>query len=343
MQQAGNFKEYISAFEKELEYVVIDSISPEPYCKKYLSHLLLHKRYYLAIYADVLQKIVAHSCKNKSAITLVDYGSGNGLLGIFARFCGFKKVILNDIDAKFVKASEQLAAQLNIMVDGYVTGGINDLQSYCKNEMPDAIAGTDVIEHIYDLEGFLSCLQQINESMVSVFTTGSNPANLLKVSRLKKIQMKDELQGGEPGDHLLFGENPLESFLKIREQAIRKNCDKLTDKEIMELAKATRGMIEADIIKAVSIYLVSKKLPEPAEGYNTCNPLNGSWTERILSFRTYISLYETAGFTCKFYAGFYNEYESGAKAFVKKLLNAFIGISGNRISPYIVIVGYKAK
>ena len=77
MQQAGNFKEYISAFEKELECVIIDSISPEPYCKKYLSHLLLHKRYYLAIYADVLQKIVAHSCKNKSAITLVDYGSGN--------------------------------------------------------------------------------------------------------------------------------------------------------------------------------------------------------------------------------------------------------------------------
>ena len=279
MQQADNFKEYISAFEKELECVIIDSISPEPYCKKYLSHLLLHKRYYLAIYADVLQKIVAHSCKNKSAITLVDYGSGNGLLGIFARFCGFKKVILNDIDAKFVKASEQLAAQLNIMVDGYVTGGINDLQSYCKNEMPDAIAGTDVIEHIYDLEGFLSCLQQINESMVSVFTTGSNPANLLKVSRLKKIQMKDELQGGEPGDHLLFGENPLEPFLKIREQVIRKNCDKLTDKEIMDhISMATRSICGRANNDQLSRLLVVP--PEPRKTWWKVRGRAPGWSRR---------------------------------------------------------------
>ena len=341
MQPAENFKIYISAFEKELDRVVIDSISPEPYCRKYLTHLLEHKKYYLAIYADVLTKLAGHSSKQKSTITLVDYGSGNGLLGIFAKFCGFKKVILNDIDAKFVNASQQLSAQLNIGLDGYITGGIEALQLYCKNEKPDAIAGTDVIEHIYDLEHFFSVLQQINPSMVSVFTTASNPVNFFKVRALRKIQMKDELEGGEPGDHILFGENPLEPFLKIREQIIRKNDHGLPNAEVIKLASATRGMIEADIIKAITQYHISKRLPVPAADSNTCNPLNGSWTERILSLDRYISLYSAVRFTCKFYAGFYNEYEGGARAFVKKLLNASLNILGNRISPYIVIVGYR--
>ena len=341
MQPAENFKIYISAFEKELDRVVIDSISPEPYCRKYLTHLLEHKKYYLAIYADVLTKLAGHSSKQKSTITLVDYGSGNGLLGIFAKFCGFKKVILNDIDAKFVNASQQLSAQLNIGLDGYITGGIEALQLYCKNEKPDAIAGTDVIEHIYDLENFLSGLQQINPSMVSVFTTASNPVNFFKVRALKKMQVKDELEGGDPGDHVLFGESPLEPFLKLREQIIRKNNIDLPEAGVIELSKATRGMNERDIIKAVEKYRIFKKLPQTAEGTNTCNPLNGSWTERILSLDTYISLYKVAGFTCTIYAGFYNEYDGRTGAFVKKLLNAAIGFIGKRISPYIVIVGTK--
>ena len=341
MQRAENFTEYISAFEKELEHVAIDSISEEPYCKKYLFHLLEHKKYYLAIYADVLYKLVTHSSGDKSKITLVDYGSGNGLLGLFAKFCGFKKVILIDIDAKFIIASQQLSAQLNIPIDGYITGGIDALQLYCKSEIPDAITGTDVIEHIYDLEGFLSGLQQINSSIVSVFTTASNPVNFFKVRALKKIQMKDELVGGGPSDHILFGEVALEPFLKIRQQIISKKYNSLPDTELFALSKATRGMIEADIIKAAEQYHISKKLPAPAADSNTCNPLNGSWTERILSLDAYISLYSTVGFTCKFYAGFYNEYEGGAGAFVKKLLNASLNILGNRISPYIVIVGYR--
>ena len=341
MQQSGDLKEFINAFENKLEFVVIDDISTELYCKRYLSHLLQHRKYYLAIYTDVLNKLIQHSISKKENILLIDFGAGNGMLGIFAKFCGFKKVFLNDIDEKFVHASEKLAAQLDVKIDGYITGDITVVQTYCKNEPPTAIIGTDVIEHIYKPEDFFSALQQMNPSMVSVFTTASNPANYFKVRALKKMQLKDELKGGTPGDHILFGENPLEPFLKIREQLIRKHTDKLSGAEILALAKATRGMNEQDIIVAVDQYKLSGKMPVPAAENNTCNPLNGSWTERILPLNAYISLYVSAGFSCKFYAGFYNDYESGINNFVKKLLNACIVLLGNRISPYIVIVGFK--
>jgi len=339
MQPAEDLKIYVSAFEKELGRITADKISPEPYCKKYLSHLLAHKKYYLAIYADVLQKLLENSEKNKDNITIVDYGSGNGLLGIFAKFCGFKKVILNDIDAKFIAASRELSKQLNIYPDAYITGDIESLKLYCKTEIPDAIIGTDVIEHIYSLEEFLFGLRDINPFIVSVFTTASNPLNYFKVRSLKKAQVKDELKGGEPGDHALFGETALIPFITMREQIIKKNFHSLSIHDVTSLTVATRGMKEADILKTVENYLLTKQLPIPAEGSNTCNPLNGSWTERILPMDTYISLYRAAGFTCKIYAGFYNEYEGDFPSFVKKLLNVLIAVIGKRISPYIVIVG----
>jgi len=339
MQQAVNFKSYISAFEKELERVVLNDISAAVYCKKYLSHLLQHKNYYLAIYADVFDKLLAHSSKRKEDITLVDYGAGNGLLGIFAKFCGFKKILIIDIDNKFIQAAGQLALQLDIKPDAYITGDVEALRSYCSNEKPDAITGTDVIEHIYDLDDFFKALWDINPAIVSVFTTASNPVNFFKVRNLKKIQRKDELEGGEPGDHALFGETSLEPFIKIREKIIRKHAPQLTDTTVMALAEATRGLHEADIIKALAQYHISKRIPVPVDDFNTCNPLNSSWTERILSLEAYISVYRSAGFTCKIYAGFYNQYGSGMGSFVKKLLNAGIHILGKRISPYIVIVG----
>jgi len=344
MQKVGNFKNYIIAFEQRLELIVINDISIELYCKKYLSHLLLHKKYYLAMYADVLNKLVKHSPKNKESISLIDYGSGNELLGIFAKYCGFKKVFINDINAKFVNASEKLSLQLDVEIDGFIIGDISQVQTYFTKELPDAIVGTDVIEHIYDLEHFFTCQQQINQSMVAVFTTASNPKNYFKVRTLKRMQLKDELEGGYPDDHILFGETSHEPFIKIRSQIIKNYSSNLSDSTITGLAKATRGKNRQDIIEVVEQYNISGKFPlEPTHSTNTCNPLDSSWTERILSLKEYTLLCNSAGFTATFYNGFYNVFETGFKNYIKKLLNISIAIFGNKISPYILIVSFRKK
>ena len=342
MQSGEDFNRYIDAFGKKLEIIEIDRLNETNYCNRYLKHILQHQRYYLAIYADVLNKLIWNSKKKKEDILLVDIGSGNGLLGIFAKFCGFKKVVLNDLDKTFIEASEKLATQLNIKLDAYITGDIDAVQNYFSQEQPDSVVGTDVIEHIYDLEIFFKTLQQINPSIVSVFTTASNPSNPFKVRQLQKIQVRDELKGGSPGDHQLFGETTLEPFVTIREKIIREFEQGLTENEILKLSTLTRGLVKADIISVVEKYKSDRILPvNTAGGTNTCNPMNGSWTERLLSLDTYISLYASAGFTCDFYAGFYNDHEKGMKNFVKKLLNALGRVFGKKISPYIVIVGHK--
>ncbi|MEO5890017.1 MAG: hypothetical protein ABIQ31_07160 [Ferruginibacter sp.] len=339
MQSEEKFTGYIFAFKKKLELVIIDDITSTLYVKRYLAYLLDHKDYYLEIYADVLHKLIRHSDKKKSDILLLDYGSGNGLLGIFAKFCGFQKVFLNDIDANFVSASEKLSAQTGIEIDGFIAGDVAEVRAYFKNEIPGAIVGTDVIEHIYDLGSFLKSLQDINQSMVSVFTTASNPSNYFKVSKLKKMQLKDEFIGGAAGDNIFFGDSPLEPFLQIRKRIIMECKPDLPVDAITELATATRGLNRQDIIFAVEQYSVSGKMPGPPPGANTCDPLSGCWTERILTLKEYISLYGSAGFKPVFYNGFYNKYEHGLKHYAKKILNAGLPILGKWIAPYIIIVG----
>lgn len=342
MLQKKLIAEYKDPFEKQLAGIIIENISTDLYCRKYLTHLLQHAKYYISIYADVLDKLLQHSSKSKETISLIDFGAGNGLLGIFAKFCGFKKVFLNDINATFMQASEQLAAQLEISLEGYVTGDIEAVQAYFETDAPDAIVGTDVIEHIYNLETFFECLRQINPSIASVFTTASNPRNFFKARSLQKLQLRDELFGGTPEDDILFGDSPLAPFLKIREQIIRKQGGELNDKSIAELAKVSRGLIEKDIVKVVDHYKMSGKLPAAiTHRTNTCNPLTGSWTERILSLNTYTLLYNSAGFTLTFYNGLFNDYHPGFTRYIKKALNAAIAIFGNSISPYIILVGIK--
>ena len=342
MKEGGYFKEKITGFEKLLDIVIIDETSPEIYCRKYLGHLLHHRKYYLAIYADVLEKLISHSEKRASEITLIDFGAGNGLLGIFSKYCGFKSVFINDIDKKFVDASRNLAIQMNVPIDEYIAGDIHAVESFFNDEVPDAIVGTDVIEHIYSLQDFFSTIKKINPSMVSVFTTASNPKNYFKIRQLKKLQIKDEYEGGTPDDFILFGDRALEPFFLTRQNIIHTQLENTDEATILKLAKATRGMNEADILIVTRNYKINGTIPLlPVHPTNTCNPLNGSWTERILEIEEYISIYNSIGMKLDLYNGFYDEFKTGFKKFLNKLLNVAVRRIGGAFAPYIIFVGAK--
>lgn len=324
-------------FEKKLECINLDDISTESYCKEYLSYLLVHKKYYLSVYVDLLNKLLKQSFQGKKELILLDYGAGNGLLGIFAKYCGFKKVFLADINVSFVKASKKLSQQLNI--DGFISGDIAVVRSSLNAHSINSVVGTDVIEHIYDLHDFFLQLKEINPFITSVFTTASNPQNYFKVKALKKMQLKDELEGGKPEDHILFG-NAHEPFFEMRRQIIEEKYADLEPAKVSELAKLTRGMIKPDMLQAIDKYTETGALPKPAKGTNTCHPLIGSWSERILSLKEYRNIYKAAGFDIKFYSGFYDVNRKSIKTTAKKIANYFIPVFGNRIAPYVIIVGY---
>jgi hypothetical protein len=336
--QQPSCKKYITSFALLLDKIDPETISENSYCKKYLTHLLHHKIYYLHIYADVLDRLIIASQKKIAEIIATDIGTGNGLLGIFAKYCGFKKIFCNDINANFLQAAETLALKMAIDIDGFLLGDINQVKSFLVAEKINAVMATDVIEHIYDLDEYIGTLHDINPEMTSVFTTASNPENYFKVKQLQRWQIRDEEKGydGDEADS-----NPHEAFLEMRKKIIRKHFKQLAENDILLLAKTTRGKIEKDIVKAVEIFISDGTVPVPAEDLNTCDPFTGSWTERILPIKKYEDIYSKHEFSLKIYVGFYNSRTPGLKKHINYIRNVLIFISGKKNSPFIGIVGYK--
>lgn len=342
MNGAPDFKEYKNNFSRLLHAIDIETISAEPYCKKYLSHLIQHLPYYLAIYEDVLQRVQANCKQPVDQLKIVDIGAGNGLLGLFARYCGFEQVYINDTDKKFIDASVQLALQLNIAIDGFITGDIAAVEAVMQHIKPDAFIGTDVIEHIYDLHEFFETICRINPLACTVFTTASNPENYFKIRQLKKLQLRDEFEGGSPDDFLLFGEKAHEPFFKIRRQIVYRELEQKDENTAQQLATLTRGLHEADITRLVHAFNRTGNLPAAAtHPTNTCNPLTGSWTERILSIEAYKSIYQKHGMRLSVGNGFYNSYKPGIKGIINKILNFAVRSTGSYFAPYIILTGSK--
>lgn len=352
--QANSFisTKQLDEFERLLAGVDVHVLDMTPYAKRYLQHILQHKKYYLRIYARLLELVLQNPPKvtnpgggitaiNIKQISIIDYGAGNGLLGLLAKYAGFNKVYCNDLSADFLSAVKQLAAAMKISLDGFIEGDIEQVKEFFSAGVPHAIVGTDVLEHIYNLDHFFATVKEINPAMVTVMSTACNPANYFKVKAFKRLQVKDELYGGEPGDNVLFGETAMEPFIEIRKKIIEENSKGLLNTDqINRLAIATRGLRKDDIKKAVEKYFHHKilpvVLPHPT---NTCDPMTGSWSERLLGFEEYKQLYSSAGFEVKLYDGFYNEYEGGVKSTLLFAANRLIPLAGHRLSPFVILVG----
>ena len=331
-----DLKEQGRNFLEALENVDAKSVCNEGYARTYLQHLLTHKEYYVAIYSSVLIELQEQFGERERSLCIVDYGCGNGLLGLFALQCGFGSVIFQDSDDEFLAAAERLSNILGFKNAQFIAGDIDNLLNNFANV--DAVIGTDVIEHIYDLDQFFETVRVINSQMVTVFTTAANPYNPVIVSRLKKLQRRDEYSGNDGLSGDLSG-GPHLPYFEMRKRYIMKNFPAVEN--VTELARATRGLAAEDIIAAVKKYQLTNRLPVPVHSTNTCNPVTGSWTERLLNASHYNELYNKHGFRLHIKAGFYNRHKSGAAGLVYGLLNVIVAVLGKTFSPFIILSGSK--
>lgn len=303
----------IASFSKLLDRVRPAEISADPYAVAYLEHLLAHREYYLRIYADLLVGLSPDG-------GLIDFGCGNGLLGFFARHCGFEKVALVDVDEHFLEAAEALGRGLGL--DAAVTREL-------PREGYRYLVGTDVVEHIYDLTGFMHEAHGLERVTL---TTSANPQNWVKARQIKKIQRIDEYVGTPPSAANRWV--AVRPFLQQRMEIVRAAGGP------DYLAELTRGMRNDDIIKAVRHYAATGELPPmPPHPTNTCDPETGSWTERLLNPKEYRRFFAEGGFTLKIRYGAYNAYEGGAKARALKVINALT--RNPRMAAYLILEGHR--
>jgi 2-polyprenyl-3-methyl-5-hydroxy-6-metoxy-1,4-benzoquinol methylase len=330
------------SFIKKLKSSLIHENEFKDYPGIYLSYLIDHIEYFIKIYAAVLNKGLQLANINMIEASVADIGAGNGMLGIFAKYCGFKDVYINDIDKDFFEASKKLSAQLSVFPTDFIEGDAVDIYNYFRNQKaPDIIVGTDMIEHVYSLEKFFDALFSCIGIKAVVFTTACNPANIWRVRQLRKIQFNDEYKGGYPGEYLLYGGEATKPFVEIRKEIIKK-LNHFPEAELCLMAKRTRGLDKADIENAVKIYVQTGKFPTPPKDkFNTCNPLTGSWSERIVPIKFYEHLLVKHDCTVAIDPGFYDSWKSGLKGFILKWANILVPILGKYIAPFIIISAKK--
>lgn len=321
-------------------------LTPGTYPHRYLQHITHHALYYSHVYAQLLNLLLASARRSRKELSLLDYGAGNGLLGLLACYTGFGTVYLNDQDSVFLSSARQLAAAFGLHPAGCIEGGAGQVLSFFSGRRPpDLLAGSDVIEHIYDLPGFIHALHPLNPQLLCALSTACNPFNPLLQRRFRNIQLRDEWEGGTPDIHPLFAGAPIEPFRVIRARIIRETAQgRLTEQEVEKLVQATRGLIQADIVQAVRQYLHTGTLPPtPLHPTNTCDPLTGSWSERMLSVDEYRVLFRQSGFSLSIHDGFYNQYDKGTTCLLRWMANRFIPFSGHRMAPYIVLMAEPAQ
>lgn len=305
---------------------------------EYCARVLLDKREvltaYLQIYTYVLAWGLSRSDVDYSDLAVLEYGGGIGLISMLAKELGVGAVVYNDIYEVSYRGAQQLAGLIGLRADHYVLGDIDNVIAYterCDLSL-DAIVSFDVIEHIYDIDAFLTRLASFKgQHLRIVMASGANKYSRACSKRIMAFQRQCELRGREP-TFGFYDRDALRPYMDIRREIIGRACAALTDKEVETLAKRTRGLREDDIIRAVQGYRDQGLLPpELNHPTNTCDPYTGNWQEHLMEPSELVDVLSRAGFKADWSSGYFSgRYGSSLKCALAIAANAVIGLLDKR-------------
>ena len=304
--------------------------------KYYFSKHHTGKRLFFSIEssADIIYSSVKRTGKPLADINFTDYGAGLGTLFLLAGLVGFKKVFYNDLFPEWSDNAKIISNKLNIPITDFITGDIDVMIDYGKTNSIyfDIVASRNVVEHIYDLRSFYAKLNRSQLTGLCYATTTANFHNI--AMRLKHYREHIKLEK--------------QYFRKQREDYIRELVPGISEPDIAELVRLTRGRAFNDLTNAVNSYLAKQPIPEVEFlRTNTCDCRNGVWAEHIISRREYRSIIEGAGFSTDYTAGFWDtNYTFAIVNIFTKLFNKLIKLLGKKgywLSPYVNVVAYTKK
>lgn len=343
------FKSAVNSLSERLRSLDIENLSVSAYTIKYFRDYLRKLDYALESISLLLSEGLTENGKSIKNATLIDHGGGIGFVSLLAAEAGFRNVIYFDIYDVAAADAEKIANAVGIKSVLFTSGDFSDLKERMNqgNLSADVLVSRNVIEHIYDLEEFFSELKTLPSEKLSVaFSTTANKANPLTNIYTRRIQDKIEKKG-------LAGtwdkkRDSKEAYSLVRKKIIKELIPTVSEQDLNKLTQLTRGFIKSDIEKACQNFIATRSMPEPIEdAFNTCDPLTGNWTERLLPVSYYQSLFNKNGFSFRVVAGPYNRnYHSLPLKILSSVMNPLINMFGNRayfLSPFIILCGSEKK
>ena len=329
------------ALDEKLKKLKLNTLNLSDYNKRYFgNHISTSgaRKLNLTKYSYVLNWSLSDRVKEKEETIFVDFGGGHGMMSLLAKQYGIGTVIHVDIFPDSSKDARSIGKSLGIEADYYITGGINELIKFVDSRKinVDSIASYDVIEHIYNIEEFLSKVGLISSKNLCMFhASAANEKNPLINYKLKKIHKEFE----ENDRKEKFGRKPTDitkSLFIARTEIIKKYNKDFSNHEINNLAKLTRGKIVRDIEKILDDYIENKIFPEPPlHPTNTCDPYTGNWFENLLNTNYLNEILTKSGFDSYTRCGYYDSPKNKIKNIIKIVLNFSITILGNKAGLYL--------
>ncbi len=327
----------------------IEALDISDYNKRYFGGKLASLTSSLQEYSYILAWSLSKSDMPINKFVFLDYGGGSGMLSLLAKELGVGTVIYNDIYDVSCRDAQLIAKSIGKGADYYVQGDIDDVLGFLRRSYINcnAVASYDVIEHIYDIESFFRNIQFFSDgSLTVVMSSGANIFNPRTRRSLIKRHLEAEYKDREK-EKAHKERDCLKSFLKVRREMIyeylQEHNKELTEDEIAQLARNTRGMIEQDIRKCVGEYLNTGNFPpEPSHPTNTCDPYTGNWAEHLMDPYYLANILSKTGFKVEILSGYYGRPKNIIKRFLGRFLNVAIYISpkqGIRIAPFYTVYG----
>jgi len=277
----------------------------------------------------------------------LEYGGGTGFLSLLAGEAGVAQVLYNDIYPVSCEDAGTLAENLNVKVDRYVPGDIDEVVLDFKNHQTSctSIASNDVLEHVYRPYTLLERMANLsNGSLTLAMASTANGKNPRILYQHKKIHHRHEFKERIPeAGHKQI--DTTRAFLDLRKDIIREFCQGISESEISRLAELTRGLRKDDIHTSVERYKRDRQLPKLIQHpSNTCDPYTGNWAEHLLDFQKLTSVLKREGFEARIEAGYYSNQSSISKRWVGAILNAWITSLkswGLFIAPFFLLFGQR--
>lgn len=237
---------------------------------------------------------------------VLDVGCGFGWQAMLIALLGGNDVVANDIRESMTvvvrERTRALADTLESAGGAAVTPLLGDICTLdIEPESFDAIFCNQTVEHIHDLPRFFAAahraLRPGGRMVVANDNNALNPAQFEEVSRMWALRDRshdfiDRLKRERPIENA-----GIEPYAVMRERIIRKANPRLPESEVTDLADATAGLIEPDIVAVASSHAPGDELPTPPKYSWSRNPVTGEYCERQLNPYELARAIDAAGFT----------------------------------------------
>ncbi len=327
----------------KLKGLDLENLDISDYNKHYFNHKLARLSETFQLYTYLLAVMLDKQDIGLKDFVLVDYGGGYGFLSLLAKELGVGCVIYNDIYDISCHDVEVIARALDLRLNHVVCGGVDDVTQYTSKKLlsVNGVVSYDVIEHIYDIEGYLRAIRHCSEGDLRlVFGSGANIHNPVTRRNIEKFHKtceyldRQKISGAKERD-------TLRSFLALRKEIIQLYDEDMDEWVVDTLSKATRGLMTEDIKKCVNQYKTTGKIDYiPDHPTNTCDPLTGNWAEHLMPTNRLSAILNEEGFDAAILKGYWSYSSQPVKKAIQFVLNWLIYLSGKHglvFSPHYVV------